>query len=169
MLSPEIPDMMGRFCIAHRLPLIRMHSRTLPLVSRCLPNVEPAVFILLERMSLSLVLQWRLSVTSFVCLFTLTIVCLCPVFFRFDNVFVFLYFILFYISRQIALTGYCCFVYIDNDNNIALMVHDSHSATFGNCNSINPDVIEDTIKTIRTTHVSARPFCGCFIVDDIAG
>ena len=96
------------------------------------------------------------------CLFTLTIVCLCLVFFRFDNVFVFLYFILhwFYISRQIALTGYFCFVYMDNDNNIALMVHDSHRATFGNCNSINTDVIEDTIKTIRTTLVSVRPFCG---------
>jgi hypothetical protein len=53
-------------------------------------------------------------------------------------VFVFLYFILFYISRQIALTGYFCFVYMDNDNNIAFMVHDSHRATFGNCNSINP-------------------------------
>ena len=89
-------------------------------------------------------------------------------FFRFDNVFVFLYFILFYISRQIALTGYFCFVYIDNDNNIALMVHDSHRTTFENCNSISPDVIEDTIKIIRTTLVSARPFCGCFIVDDIA-
>ena len=82
--------------------------------------------------------------------------------------FVFLYFILFYISRQIALTGYFYFVYMDNDNNIALMVHDSHRWTFENCNSINPDVIEDTIKTIRTTLVSARPFCGCFIVDDIA-
>jgi hypothetical protein len=53
-----------------------------------------------------------------------------------------------------------CFVYMDNDNNIALMVHDSHRTTFENCNSINPDVIEDTIKTIRTTLVSARPFCG---------
>ena len=47
---------------------------------------------------------------------------------------------------------------MDNDNNIALMVHDSHRATFRNCNSINTDVIEDTIKTIRTTLVSTRPF-----------
>ena len=59
-------------------------------------------------------------------------------FFRFDNVFVFLYYILhwFYISRQTALTGYFCFVYMVNDNNIALMVHDSHRATFAGLETV---------------------------------
>ena len=55
---------------------------------------------------------------------------------------------LFYLSSQIALTGYIFVIYMVTDQNIAFLVPDSCRATERNSNSISADVTDDAFENV---------------------